>query len=312
MSVRLQHRPNNKKIWHNWCHIKYLSLNRTEQNFIHIPKGLKANEDIIIRYVLYSWWKGNDQELIQSNSTSCPKHRMRKEQNRLRQHRVKQHKRKARRAALSQQMATKLTVQNIIENKFSALQILKYVCMGHKSQHLYAVLQLAVLNSKVFGANSNFSVCTPTFHRSGFLNSNFQNPNENSDNYDQFVGLGMESKALVHWCSKTHVPWGRCWGQTTALIWAPISPASWEARVRNDMCCEKRGHLFISQHSLIKKKKKNGENLCFLVEFSFLAQTAWSFLSGFSIRLVLGHLLTHSVNQAPHSLKAWNRILFKK
>ena len=27
---------------------------------------------------------------------------------------------------------------------------------------------------------------------------------------DQFVGLGMESKALVHCCSKTHVPWGRC------------------------------------------------------------------------------------------------------
>ena len=31
------------------------------------------------------------------------------------------------------------------------------------------------------------------------------------------MGLGMESKALVHWCSKTHAPWGRCWGQITAL-----------------------------------------------------------------------------------------------
>ena len=117
MSVPLQNRPNNKKIWHNWCHIKCLNLNRTEQNFIHIPKGLKAHEDIIIRYILYSWWKGNDQELIQSNPTSCPKHQMGKEQKRLRRHKVKQHKRKARRAALSQQMATRLTMQNIIENK---------------------------------------------------------------------------------------------------------------------------------------------------------------------------------------------------
>ena len=29
--------------------------------------------------------------------------------------------------------------------------------------------------------NCSFSVCTPTFHRSGFFNSNFQNPSENSD-----------------------------------------------------------------------------------------------------------------------------------
>ena len=133
MSVRLQHRPNNKKIWHNWCHIK---CHITEQNFIHIPKGLKAHEDIIIRYILYSWWKGNDLELIQSNPTSCPKHRkgndleliqsnptscpkhrMGKEQKRLRRHKIKQHKRKARRAALSQQMVTRLTMQNIMENK---------------------------------------------------------------------------------------------------------------------------------------------------------------------------------------------------
>ena len=66
----------------------------------------------------------------------------------------------------------------------------------------------------------------------------------------------------------------------------------------------KRGHLFISQHSFIKKKKKawGKFDLCFLVELRFLAQAAWSFLflSGFSIRLVL----THSINQAPHSLKA--------
>ena len=68
------------------------------------------------------------------------------------------------------------------------------------------------------------------------------------------------------------------------------------------MTCEKRGHLFISQHSFIKKTWGKF-NLCFLVEFRFLAQTAWSFLflSGFSIRLVLGHLLDQSIKLLTHS-----------
>ena len=66
------------------------------------------------------------------------------------------------------------------------------------------------------------------------------------------------------------------------------------------MTCEKRGHLFIRQHSFIKKKKKkHGENL---ICVSWLSSGFWlrqqgPFLSGFSIRLLLGHLLTHSLTQ---------------
>ena len=42
--------------------------------------------------------------------------------------------------------------------------------------------------------------------------------------------------------------------------------------------CVKRGHLFVSQHSFIQTKQKPGENfnLCFPVEFRFLAETVWS------------------------------------
>ena len=36
-------------------------------------------------------------------------------------------------------------------------------------------------NSKFSRSNSYFSILTPTFLRDGFLNSCFQNPNENSD-----------------------------------------------------------------------------------------------------------------------------------
>ena len=69
------------------------------------------------------------------------------------------------------------------------------------------------------------------------------------------------------------------------------------------MTCEKREHLFISQHSFIKKKTWGKFNLCFLVEFRFLSRHGpFLFLSGFSIRLVLGHLLTHSINQSSSSL----------
>ena len=111
------------------------------------------------------------------------------------------------------------------------------------------------------------------------------------------MGLGLESKALVHWCSKTHVPWGRCWGQITAF--EPHYPQH-HGRPGLQMTCEKRGHLFISQQSFIKKKTWGKFHLCFLVEFRFLAQTAWSFLflSSFSIKLVLGHLLTHSLTNS--------------
>ena len=47
-------------------------------------------------------------------------------------------------AALSQQIATRLTMQNIIENKLifyssNNINLHVYVCMGHKSQNLYAV-----------------------------------------------------------------------------------------------------------------------------------------------------------------------------
>ena len=38
-------------------------------------------------------------------------------------------------------------------------------------------------NSKFSRSNSYFSILTPTFLRDGFLNSCFQNPNENSDYY---------------------------------------------------------------------------------------------------------------------------------
>ena len=81
-------------------------------------------------------------------------------------------------------------------------------------------------------------------------------------------------------------------------IWAPYPQR--HGRPGLQITCEKRGHLFISQHSFIKQKNGGKFNLCFLVEFRFLAQTAWSFLflSGFSIRLVLGHLLTHSISQS--------------
>ena len=105
------------------------------------------------------------------------------------------------------------------------------------------------------------------------------------------------------WCTdvQRHVPWGRYWGQIMAF--EPHYPQR-HGRPGLQITCEKRGHLFISQHSFIKKKNGGKFNLCFLVELRFLAQTAWSFLflSGFSIRLVLGHLLTcsltHSLNQS--------------
>ena len=38
-------------------------------------------------------------------------------------------------------------------------------------------------NSKFSRSNSYFSILTPTFLRDGFLNSCFQNPNENSVEY---------------------------------------------------------------------------------------------------------------------------------
>ena len=51
--------------------------------------------------------------------------------------------------------------------------------------------------------------------------------------------------------------------------WAPLSPASWDARVTNDLC-KKRGHcLLVGILSLKKKgnKKAWGKfNLCFLVQ----------------------------------------------
>ena len=53
--------------------------------------------------------KGNDQEPIKFNSTSCPRHQTGKEHKQLRRHKVKQHKRKAKRIAFSQQMATRLS-----------------------------------------------------------------------------------------------------------------------------------------------------------------------------------------------------------
>ena len=59
------------------------------------------------------------------------------------------------------------------------------------------------------------------------------------------------------------------------------------------MTCVKTGHLFISQHSFIKKKKKkNGENfICvsWLSSDFWLRQHGPFFLSGFSIRLLLDH-----------------------
>ena len=51
-------------------------------------------------------WKGNDREPIQSNSKSCPRHQTGKEHKHLG---VEQHKQRAKRTALSQQMATKLS-----------------------------------------------------------------------------------------------------------------------------------------------------------------------------------------------------------
>ena len=84
--------------------------------------------------------------------------------------------------------------------------------------------------------------------------------------------------------------------------WAPLSPASWDARVTNDLC--KRRHLFISRHSFIKKErnKKNGGkfDLCFLVELGFWLRQHDPF---FYQVLVLGwywttYSLTHSINQS--------------
>ena len=73
--------------------------------------------------VIKSRWKGNDQEPMQSNSTSFPRHHTGKEQNKSRWHRIKQHKRKAKRSALSQQMSTQAILNNI--NTWSNGQTIK-------------------------------------------------------------------------------------------------------------------------------------------------------------------------------------------
>ena len=69
-------------------------------------------------------------------------------------------------------------------------------------------------------------------------------------------------------------------------------------RLGLQMTCVKRGHLFIGTLSLKKIKKRKKKLIC----VSWLSSDFWSrqhgplFLSGFSIRMVLDHLLTHAIN----------------
>ena len=69
-------------------------------------KQLTSITTSIFEWALFNWKldEGNDQEPIQSNSTSCPRHVAEKEHKQLRRNKVKQHTQKAKITALSQQL----------------------------------------------------------------------------------------------------------------------------------------------------------------------------------------------------------------
>ena len=52
-------------------------------------------------------------------------------------------------------------------------------------------------------------------------------------------------------------------------IWAPLSPASWEARVTNDLW--KKEEIYLCQHSFIKKKRPEKNFIC----LSWLSSDFW-------------------------------------